>query len=110
MNGFFYQVDQLLMEKKIDEAEKYMKDSLAQAEEECDAGAIISICNELGGLYRALSRYDEGIPLYEKALQCIHDLGLDGTEHHGTTLPRPALRHAIEHYPEAQRQYFLHKR
>ena len=95
MNGFFYQVDQLLMEKKIDEAEKYMKDSLAQAEEECDAGAIISICNELGGLYRALSRYDEGIPLYEKALQCIHDLGLDGTEHHGTTLVNYATTYTM---------------
>ena len=95
MNGFFYQVDQLLMEKKMDEAEKYMKDSLAQAEEECDAAAMISICNELGGLYRALSRYDEGIPLYEKALQCIHDLGLDGTEHHGTTLVNYATTYTM---------------
>lgn len=86
MNVFFYEVDQLFAEKKLDEAEEYMKNALAQAEEECDAGAVISICNELGGFYRAFSRYSEGVPLYEKALQCIHDLGLDGTEHHGTTL------------------------
>lgn len=31
-------------------------------------------------------------------------------ENHGTSLPRTALRYAIERYPEAQRQYFLHKR
>ena len=29
---------------------------------------------------------------------------------YGTSLPRTALRYAIERYPEAQRQYFLHKR
>lgn len=31
-------------------------------------------------------------------------------EQQATNLPRTALRYAIEHYPEAQRQYFLHKR
>lgn len=30
-------------------------------------------------------------------------------EQQATNLPRTALRYAIEHYPEAQRQYFLHK-
>lgn len=86
MNRFFYDLDQLLSDKKFDEAEEYMKQGLAQAEEECDAGATISICNELGGYYRATSRYAEGIPLYEKALELIYQLGLNGTEHHGTTL------------------------
>ena len=86
MNSFFYDLDQLLAEKKFDEAEEYMKQGLAKAEEECDAGAVISICNELGGYYRATSRYAEGIPLYEKALELIYQLGLNGTEHHGTTL------------------------
>lgn len=31
-------------------------------------------------------------------------------EQQAPNLPRTALRYAIEHYPEAQRQYFLHKR
>ena len=63
MNKFFYDLDQLLADKKFAEAEEYMKDGLKKAEEECDAGATISICNELGGYYRATSRYAEGIPL-----------------------------------------------
>lgn len=31
-------------------------------------------------------------------------------ERHATTLPRTSLRYAIEHYPEAERQYFLKKK
>lgn len=31
-------------------------------------------------------------------------------ERHATRLPRTALRYAIEHYPDAQRQYFLKKK
>ena len=31
-------------------------------------------------------------------------------EEQASLLPRTALRYAIEHYPEGQRQYFLHKR
>ncbi|MCI8609400.1 MAG: tetratricopeptide repeat protein [Firmicutes bacterium] len=86
MNGFYYQIDQLFAEKRIAEAETYMKDMLAEAEKSQDLGAIITIANELGGYYRAVSRYSEGIPLYEKALSCIEQLGLTGNEHHGTTL------------------------
>lgn len=86
MNKFFYDLDQFLLNKQFDEAEEYMKQGLAKAEDECDAGATISICNELGGYYRATSRYAEGIPLYEKALELIYQLGLNDTEHHGTTL------------------------
>lgn len=86
INVFFYDTDQLLSEKKYTEAEAYMKSALAQSEEECDAAATIAICNELGGFYRAVSRYAEGISLYEKALELIYQMGLNGTEHHGTTL------------------------
>ena len=86
MNQFFYDLDQLRADKKFEEAEEYMKNGLKKAEDDCDAGATIAICNELGGYYRATSRYAEGIPLYEKALELIYQLGLNGTEHHGTTL------------------------
>ena len=63
-----------------------MKDTLAQAEAENDAGAVITVCNELGGYYRAVSRYSDGIPLYEKALRLMRDMGLERSEHYGTTL------------------------
>lgn len=86
MNEFFQHLDQLFAQKEMQAAETYMKESLAAAESEGDLGAVISICSELGGYFRVTSRFDEGIALYEKALDCIHRLGLDGSEHHGTTL------------------------
>lgn len=86
MNNFYYEVDRLFEEKKIQEAEDFMKDTLAQADAENDAGAVITVCNELGGYYRAVSRYSDGIPLYEKALRLMRDMGLERSEHYGTTL------------------------
>ena len=88
MNNFYYQVDKLFEDKKIAEAEEFMKNTLAQAEAEKDAGAVITVCNELGGYYRAVSRYSEGIPLYEKALRLMREMGLERSEHYGNPLFR----------------------
>ena len=95
MNNFYYQVDRLFEEKKLMEAEDFMKETLAQAEAESDAGAVITVCNELGGYYRAVSRYSEGIPLYEKALKLMRDMGLKRSEHYGTTLVNYATTYTM---------------
>ncbi len=95
MNNFYYKVDKLFEAKKADEAEEYMKDTLLKAEEESDAGAIIAVCNELGGYYRATSRYSEGILLYEKALKIMKDMGLSQSEHYGTTLVNYATTYTM---------------
>ena len=95
MNNFYYQVDRLFEEKKVKEAEEFMKETLAQAEAESDAGAVITVCNELGGYYRALSRYSDGIPLYEKALKLMCDMGLARSEHYGTTLVNYATTYTM---------------
>ena len=95
MNNFYYQVDRLFEEKKLNEAEEFMKETLAQAEAESDAGAVITVCNELGGYYRAVSRYSDGIPLYEKALKLMCDMGLERSEHYGTTLVNYATTYTM---------------
>ena len=95
MNNFYYKVDKFFEEKKPAEAEQYMKDTLAQAEAECDAGAVITVCNELGGYYRATSRYGEGIELYEKALKIMKEMGLAASEHYGTTLVNYATMYTL---------------
>ena len=74
------------MEKKIDKAELFLKDTLSEAEAAEDFGLIIVACNELGGLYRVLSRYDEGMPLYEKALESLRRIGAVDSENYATTL------------------------
>ena len=95
MNNFYYQVDRLFEEKKLNEAEEFMKETLAQAEAESDAGAVITVCNELGGYYRAVSRYSDGIPLYEKALKLMRDMGMARSEHYGTTLVNYATTYTM---------------
>jgi len=95
MNNFYYKVDKFFEEKKAAEAEQFMKDTLAQAEAECDAGAVITVCNELGGYYRATSRYAEGIELYEKALKIMNEMGLGSSEHYGTTLVNYATTYTM---------------
>lgn len=95
MNNFYYKVDKFFEDKKPAEAEQFMKDTLAQAEAECDAGAVITVCNELGGYYRATSRYAEGIELYEKALKIMKDMGLAASEHYGTTLVNYATMYTL---------------
>lgn len=95
MNGFYHKIDAFFEAKDFAGAENFMKESLAQAEFEEDASATVTICNELGGFYRAFSRYNEGIPLYEKALGCIRRLGMENSEGHGTTLLNFATTLAI---------------
>ena len=95
MNGFYDKIDSLFAGKDFQGAESFMKEALAQAEFEDDPSATVTICNELGGFYRAFSRYSEGIPLYEKALGCIRRLGMENSEGHGTTLLNFATTLAI---------------
>lgn len=83
---FYDTVDSLFSEKRPGDAEKYMLDFLAQAESRGDMAAVVTVSNELGGYYRAVSRYAEGVPLYEKALQIIEKLHQSGSPAHGTTL------------------------
>lgn len=86
INRFFTKLDTLFANREMQEAELYMKESLRAAEHSGDLGSAVAICSELGGYYRKLSRYGEGAALYEKALACLEQLGLSGSEHHATTL------------------------
>lgn len=86
INQFFTKLDSLFANREMQEAELYMKESLKAAEHSGDLRFAIAICNELGGYYRKLSRYQEGAELYKKALAYLEQLGLSGSEHHATTL------------------------
>ncbi len=86
INGFFAKLDAFFAGRDMQAAEAYMKESLNTAEDSGDLRSATAICNELGGYFRKLSRYEEGAALYEKALAYIEQLGLSGSEHHATTL------------------------
>jgi len=86
ISQFFTKLDTFFANKEMREAERYMKESLEAAEHSGDLRSAVAICNELGGYFRKLSRYQEGAALYEKALAYLERLGLSGSEHHATTL------------------------
>lgn len=106
INKIFAHVDELFENKNTDKVEPYLKDCIRQAEREDDLGSLIAICNELGGFYRALGRYEEGIPLYKKALSAVSTLGLQDTEHHATTLMNFATTYAVKGDPEQALKFF----
>lgn len=86
INQFFTKLDTFFASKEMQEAERYMKESLEAAEHSGDLRSAVAICNEYGGYCRKLSQYKEGAALYEKALAYLEQLGLSGSEHHATTL------------------------
>ena len=86
INEFYNTLDTFFAEKKISEAEKFLLDCLAKAEAERDFALVIAASNELGGIYRVLSRYQEGAALYEKALDALRKTCDAEGENYATTL------------------------
>ncbi len=86
INEFYNTLDTLFEEKKIGEAEKFLLECLGKAEAAGEWELVVAAANELGGLYRVLSRYEEGAELYEKALDALGKIGDEKDENYGTTL------------------------
>ncbi len=106
INEVFTHVDSLFENKQTDRVEPYLLACLSQAEAEHDLSAVIPICNELGGFYRALGSYDKGTPLYEKALDALVTLGLKDSEHYATTLINFATNYAVKGEPRTALKIF----
>lgn len=83
---FYEQVDKFFAENKIREAENFIIDVLNEAEDEKNYSLAVSACNELGGFYRAQGKFEEGMPLYEKALYYLKQLGAYCSPAYSTTL------------------------
>lgn len=68
------------------DAEPFLMGALAEAERVGDRAMMLTVQNELAGLYRAFSRHEEAVAAAESALALIDDLGADGSDVHATTL------------------------
>ena len=109
--NFYQELDRLFAEKKIAQVEPFLQKTLAEAESEGAYDLAVAACNELGGFFRGLSRYEEGIALYEKALRYLKELGMENDENCATTLINYATilnlagraDAALERYEEAIR-------
>ena len=66
---FYSVLDSLYEKKEMDKAEPYMLEVLSRAGNLEDLEGVVSVCNELGGLYRAMRRTDEALWTYEKVME-----------------------------------------
>lgn len=83
---FYDTLDSLYEKKEMDKVEPYMLETLARAGKCRDLEGVVSVCNELGGLYRAMRRTDEALWTYEKVLKGLEQMGLKGTCNYASAL------------------------
>lgn len=86
LNNFYKGLDAIFKTRDIKAAESYILEHMEKAQKEGDIGGILAAANELGGIYRVTSRFEEGKSAYTAALQAVKLLNLENTEQHGTTL------------------------
>ncbi len=98
-DNFFKELDSKFKTGDIKEVEKYIVASMERVIRENDLPALLSIANELGGIYRVTNRFSEAKKVYAVAEEVIRRLGLENTEQHGTTLLNLASVHTEEGDP-----------
>lgn len=102
-------LDGLFADKKLDEVAPFLTSQLETAREEGDAGAVLSLMNELVGFYRSTSQTAASLSMAQQALQMVNAMGLANTPAQGTTLINAAtayraageLEEAIALYAQA---------
>lgn len=94
----FQELDALFAQKKLSEAEQFLKEHLKEAAEQEDKGAELTILNELIGYYRNVSRNAEAIEAAERAIEMLEEMRLNGTVHAATTLINAATAYRMAGY------------
>lgn len=88
------------------DAEPYLQQALADAENAHDDAGLLTVLNEMMGFYRSQSRHDDNQWIIQRALELAARMGLQGTESWVTTLINAAtgLR-AAGRYDQARDLY-----
>lgn len=106
IDTFFETLDAYFEKNEIDKIDSFLVSSLAQAKEEEDYAAYISICNEMIGFYRSTSAFEKAYVAAEDVLLLMEELKLDHTEHFATSLLNAATAYrAAGDYAQALRLY-----
>ena len=79
-------LDGLFADKKLDDVAPFLTSQLEAAREKGDAGAVLSLMNELVGFYRSTSQTAASLSMAQQALQMVEAMGLENTPAQGTTL------------------------
>ena len=88
-------LDYFYEQGRLKEAEKLLDSSLEDAEENRNYSAMLTIYNEMEGLYRTTGRSDKAADISDKALSLIVQMGLGNTTHHATTLQNGATANRV---------------
>ncbi len=80
------QLDALLRESKLKEADAFLTEQIQAAKKEADWEAALTLYNEQMGFLRDCGRFAESLTAAKQALQCIQNLHLEQTIPHATTL------------------------
>lgn len=86
LNRYFNELDSCFEQNNIKKAEELSLEWLKNAAALQDTAAVLAISNELGGIYRVTSRFENAENAYNIALTAIDQLNLTDTEKHATTL------------------------
>ncbi len=79
-------IDGLYSKGKTQEAEEKLGEWYDAARAAGDDAALLTVCNELAGLYRVTGRAAQGVSIADEAAGAIERLGLAGSVQHATTL------------------------
>ncbi len=106
IDAFFEELDSYFEKNQVEKIDDFLTASLAQAKEEEDYAAYISICNEMIGFYRSISDFKKAYEVSEDVLLLMEELKLENTEHFATTLLNAATAYsAAGDYGQALRLY-----
>jgi tetratricopeptide (TPR) repeat protein len=86
VNKFFSELDKLFAENKISQVGEYMDKALSEANEEKDAGAMLTIYNEQIGFYRTTGEHEKALYYCEQAEKLSCSMGIQETIPYATTL------------------------
>ncbi len=106
IDKFYETLDSYFASQALDQVDPFLTSSLAQAKEEEDYAAYISICNEMIGFYRSVSAFEKAYVAAEDVLLLMEELNLENTLHFATTLLNAATAYrAAGDYATAIRYY-----
>lgn len=106
IDAFFEELDSYFEKNQVEKIDEFLTASLAQAKEEEDYAAYISICNEMIGFYRSISAFEKAYTAAEDVLLLMEELNLEDTAHFATTLLNAATAYsAAGDYAQALRLY-----
>ena len=102
-------LDGLFAAKQLNDVEPFLLAQLAQAQQEGDKAAQLTLLNELVGYYRSISRSEDSLKMAALAMGLVAEMGLAGTPACATTLVNAAtayraagdLSHAAMLYEDA---------